>query len=231
MKLLGSFSSLFLFAMHVLAGDIAGHALITKRLTKKSLPPIVYNLRGTTAPAVPLDVQPVNEFNRMVVILEGAKSQPQQAVTAVLNQSGSRFDPELIVVPTGSTVQFPNLDPIFHNVFSLSKVKLFDLGYYPKGQTRVVTFPQAGIVFVNCHLHPNMAASIVVTPNAWSTRAAADGHFVLQDIPPGKYEVVAWHKAAGFFRQTVEIGAAPVSLQFLIPLEDPSPGKYAAANR
>src|SRR5579862_1041073 len=121
MELLGRFSVLCLLVVHAFAGEVTGHALITKRLTKKTLSPIVYNLRGTAAPAAVLDAAPVNEFARMVVILEGGKPLPQPAVSAVLNQEGSRFDQELIVVPTGSTVQFPNLDPIFHNVFSLSK--------------------------------------------------------------------------------------------------------------
>jgi hypothetical protein len=125
-----------------------------------------------------------------------------------------------VVAPVGSAVSFPNMDAIFHNVFSLSKPKLFDLGNYPKGQTRTVVFPVAGIVYVYCHLHPNMAASIVVTPNQWSAKVDRDGRFRLPDVPPGRYTAVAWHKTAGFFRQTVlvsENGAPP--LQFVIPFE------------
>ena len=99
------------------------------------------------------------------------------------------------------------MDPIFHNVFSLSKAKSFDLGNYPKGNTRTVMFPKPGIVFVDCHLHPNMSAVIVVTPNRWSTKADASGRFMLPDLPPGTYTVVAWHKSAGFFRKTIEVTA------------------------
>ena len=94
-------------------------------------------------------------------------------------------------MPVGSTVSFPNNDPVFHNVFSLSNSKSFDLGNYPKGHTRTVTFTKPGIVFVNCHLHPNMSAAILVSPNQWSTKADKAGHFKLQDVPPGKYTVVA----------------------------------------
>ena len=107
----------------------------------------------------------------------------------------------MIVVPAGSTVSFPNLDPIFHNVFSLSKPKSFDLGNYPKDHTRTVTFPKPGIVIVGCHLHANMSAVIVVTPNRWSTTADAQGHFTLPAVPPGAYTVVAWHKSVGIFPQ------------------------------
>ena len=91
----------------------------------------------------------------------------------------------------GSSVSFANLDPIFHNVFSFSKAKSFDLGNYPKDQTRIGTFSKAGIVLVDCHLHPNMSAVIVVTPNRWGTKADPSGRFVLPGVPPGTYTVVA----------------------------------------
>jgi len=85
-------------------------------------------------------------------------------------QLDRRFSPDLLVISAGSTVSFPNMDPIFHNIFSLSKAKSFDLGSYDQGQNRKVMFPKAGIVDVYCHLHPNMEATIVVTPTA-GTRA------------------------------------------------------------
>ena len=85
--------------------------------------------------------------------------------------------PDLVVVPVGSTVSFPNMDPIFHNIYSLSKPRTFDLGSYDKGETRKVMFPKPGIVDVYCHLHPNMAATIVVTPNRWYARPDRSGQF------------------------------------------------------
>jgi len=137
-----------------------------------------------------------------------------------LNQQDRRFSPDLVVIPAGSSVSFGNLDPIFHNVFSLSKAKSFDLGNYPKDQSRIVTFPKAGIVFVDCHLHPNMSAAIVVTPNRWSTKADASGHFVLSGLGPGTYTIVAWHRAAGFFRKTVRVTEGGVeNVEFIIPLD------------
>ena len=137
----------------------------------------------------------------------------------MIDQKNRQFVPDLVVVPVGSTVTFPNRDLIFHNVFSLSKPKTFDLGNYPKDQTQTVTFPKPGIVFVHCHLHPNMAAVIVVSPNQWSTKADADGRFTLPGVPAGRYQVVAWHKTAGFFRKTVQIGEGPgPTVQFEIPL-------------
>ena len=136
-----------------------------------------------------------------------------------MEQKDRQFSPDLIVVPVGSTVSFQNRDPIFHNVFSLSKPKNFDLGNYAKDQTRTVTFTKPGVVLVNCHLHTNMAAVIFVTPNQWSARTDDEGHFEMHAVPPGRHTFIAWHKAAGFFRETVDVkeGQTPV-VQFIIPL-------------
>ena len=169
------------------------------------------------------------ERTHVVVYLEGRSS--SAPVTATLEQKNRRFTEDLLVVPAGSTVSFPNEDPIFHNVFSLSKPKTFDLGTYPKGQTRSVTLTAPGIIYVNCHLHPNMSAAIVVTPNRWSARPDPSGAFSLEDVPPGKYTVVAWHKSAGFFRQPVEIrsGEPASKVVFVIPFNED--GSVATASR
>jgi hypothetical protein len=114
------------------------------------------------------------------------------------------------------------MDPIFHNVFSLSKTKSFDLGNYPKGERRTVTFPKPGIVYVNCRLHPNMTGAIVVTPNQWFARAGRDGRFALRDLPAGTYTVVAWHKTTGYIRKRVEIvDGADAIVDFLVPVDVP----------
>ena len=205
MKFLRPVSGLLWFVSSAIAGDVSGHALVTKRLTKKVLSPIVYNLRGTAARAAAPDTEAINEFDRMVVILEGGKLPPQQPITAMLNQQGSRFDPELIVVPTGSTVQFPNSDPIFHNVFSLSKTRKFDLGYYAQGQSRTVQFVSPGVVQVYCHIHANMYAAIVVTDSPWYVKPSANGGFSFSNVPPGHYRLTAWHKIAGYHRVDLDV--------------------------
>src|ERR1700722_9078090 len=194
-----------------MAESIEGTVVVRKRLTKRrvtaSVP--IYE-RG---PAVELDADteadPIAfERSRVAVYVEGqlTKASANQPA-AVMEQLNRRFSPEAMVIQAGSKVSFPNHDPIFHNVFSLSGARTFDLGNYPKGDTRVVTFPEPGIVYVNCHLHSNMTATIVVTPHRWLTKADKEGHFVLADVPPGKYTVVAWHKTAGYFRQQVQVGA------------------------
>ena len=179
------------------AGDVSGRAVVTKRLSKKSVSPIVYNLRGTAPPAAASDSEAVNEFDRMVVILEGGSAPPKPPVTGVLDQRNLRFNTGLIVIPVGSTVEFPNSDAIFHNVFSLSKTQPFDLGFYPRGQSRSIKFNHAGIVQVYCHIHANMYAAIVVTDSQWFAKPAPDGSFSFDGVPPGHYRLTAWHNVAG----------------------------------
>lgn len=203
------------------AAEIEGTIIIQRRLTKRKVTSSadLYQ-RGTAVELGSDGEQDALAFERshVVVYIEG--NLPSEKVTAKLNQVDRRFSPDLVVIPAGSSVSFGNLDPIFHNVFSLSKAKSFDLGNYPKDQSRIVTFPKAGIVFVDCHLHPNMSAAIVVTPNRWSTKADASGHFVLSGLGPGTYTIVAWHRAAGFFRKTVRVTEGGVeNVEFIIPLD------------
>jgi plastocyanin len=209
---------------HLYASDIEGTIIVKRKLTKRKVTASAssYELRGPAPePAADTDRDPLAfERSRVVIYLEG-ETLPSHPLTATLEQEYRRFLPDVLVVPVGSTVSFPNHDPIFHNVFSLSKPKSFDLGNYPKDQTRTVVFNKPGLVFVNCHLHPNMAAVIVVSPNQWSTKAAPDGKFTLPHVPPGKYTIVAWHKTAGFFRKEVQVTEKGLSVvEFLIPLED-----------
>lgn len=218
-------SGLLLLALPVMAGEVHGHAIVTKRLTKKALSPIVYNLRGATTPPAHADREPLNEFDRMVVILEPAKDSrvsPKPPVTATLNQQAARFQPDLIVVPVGSTVEFPNSDPIFHNVFSLSKAQPFDLGYYPQGQSRTVKFTSPGVVQVYCHIHSNMYAAIVVTASPWFEKPDADGSFSFGDVPPGHYRLTAWHKVAGLHKVDIDVpesGSAEVTIRVPVDTE------------
>ncbi len=211
MKLLGLATGLLVLVLPAAAGDVTGHAVVTKRLTKKVLSPIVYSLRGTATPTAGADNEAVNEFDRMVMILEGGHAASKPPVTAVIDQRAAHFDPDLIVVPVGSTVQFPNFDPIFHNVFSLSKAQPFDLGFYPKGQSRSVKFDHAGIIQVYCHIHANMYAAIVVTASPWFAKPSHDGSFSFSNVPAGHYRLTAWHKIAGLHAVAVDVPASGVA--------------------
>ena len=218
------------------AEDITGTILIKKRLTRQSVTPAVSVYQRGPAVKLGKDTEqdPIAfERSRVVIYLEGpaatesvnensAGSAAQVKTDKVeMAQLDRRFSPDLVVIPLGSTVSFPNMDPIFHNVFSLSKPKSFDLGSYDKGDTRKVAFPKPGIVEIYCHLHPNMAATIVVTPNRWYARPDSSGQYRIPNVPPGHYTVVAWHKAAGFFRKPLEVEAGRDAVaDFFIPLEE-----------
>jgi plastocyanin len=212
------------------AQSISGTIVIKKKLTKPSVTASVsVYQRGTTVNlGKDTETDPLAyERSRAVVYLEGpalAAVPAGEAETQQIQQLDRRFVPDLVVVPVGSTVSFPNMDPIFHNIYSLSKPRSFDLGSYDKGETRKVTFTKSGIVDIYCHLHPNMEAVVVVTPNRFYARPDRNGQYRIPDVPPGQYTLVAWHKAAGFFRKTVTVeDGHDVVADFLIPLEiDPA---------
>jgi plastocyanin len=115
------------------------------------------------------------------------------AGTPRLVQRDQSFDPRVLAVSVGTTVEFPNADPIFHNVFSVSPVKRFDLGRYPKGHSKRVTFDRPGLVNVYCEIHTNMAAYVLVLPHHAFAQPAADGSDALPDVPPGHYQLHVWH--------------------------------------
>ena len=239
MKALLIGSAATLFAVCACAQDITGTILIKKRLTRPSVTaPVSVYQRGT---AVKLgsdaEQDPIAyERSRVVVYLEGAGPAAPEPTTPAetteqVEQLDRRFVPDLVVIPVGSTVSFPNMDPIFHNIYSLSQAKAFDLGSYDKGETRRVKFPKPGIVDVYCHLHPNMAATVVVTPNRWYARPDRSGHYRIPDVPPGQYTVVAWHKSAGFYRKSIEVEKGhDLAVDFLIPI-DVEPKQDAPASQ
>ena len=212
------------------AQNITGTILIKKKLTKRAVTPAVSVYQRGAAVQLGHDTQTdplAFERSRVVIWLEdsapagGVASSESSVPVPQVAQVDRRFSPDLLVIEAGSTVSFPNMDPIFHNIFSLSRARSFDLGSYDQGQTRRVTFPRPGVIDVYCHLHPNMEATIVVTPNRWFARAdAASGLYRIPAVPPGQYTVVAWHKYAGFFRKTITVDAGHNGVaDFFIPLQ------------
>ena len=117
-------------------------------------------------------------------------------VRAEINTADKEFSPHVLVLPAGSTVTFPNHDPFNHNVFSLSEENPFDLGLYGRGETRTVKFGRAGIVRIYCNVHPQMSAIVMVRDNPYYSRPSSDGSFTIEDVPPGRYVLHAWHERA-----------------------------------
>lgn len=111
-------------------------------------------------------------------------------------QKNKGFAPHLLVVPLGSTVEFPNLDPFFHNVFSQFNGKRFDLGLYEAGSTKGVRFDHEGVSYIFCNIHPEMGAVIITLSTPYFSFSVDDGHIVLHNIPAGTYEMHVWAEGA-----------------------------------
>jgi plastocyanin len=147
-----------------------------------------------------------------VVWLEGVSAQADSGLSMPasnpkLAQKDQSFAPRVVAIPVGGSVDFPNLDPIYHNVFSVSPTRRFDLGKYPRGESRTVRFPKAGLVNVYCDIHSDMAGFILVTPTRALTRPRADGSWQLPDLPPGHYTLHWWHPDFGAGQKDVALGA------------------------
>ena len=148
----------------------------------------------------------------VVVAVEGvAQEQLKSQISnlkskkAVLDQRELRFVPYVLPVLVGTTVDFPNNDKNWHNAYSKSDVKKFDLGLYAPGKTRSATFEKPGVVRVVCNVHPNMEAFIVVKEHPYFTAADSRGNYRLDGVPLGKYRLQVWHPQLGTTEASVEI--------------------------
>lgn len=170
-----------------------------------------------------LGMAPVREpvdRRRSVVYLETA---PQPAFEtpapgrAVLDQRNETFVPPVVAITVGSSVDFPNSDRVYHNVFSLSKPRRFDLGRYPRGQSRSVTFDRPGVVRVFCEIHSHMSAWVLVFAHRFFAVADAAGQFRLERVPPGSYTLALWHDGSVRARREVRVEAgATLELQLAV---------------
>lgn len=173
------------------------------------------------ASSLPAPVQlPRGRVTDAVLYLESAPAggpTPAAASRPQLAQRGQAFEPRVVVVPAGGEVEFPNFDPIYHNVFSVSPAKRFDLGKYPRGQSRTVRFTRPGLVSVFCDIHADMSAFIMVTPNAAWARPDARGAFELPHLEAGHYRVHWWHPDFGTGEREIDVpadGAVTLDVEF-----------------
>lgn len=147
--------------------------------------------------------------NETLIWLEpAAKTVRRPPQTFQMMTRGKALIPHVLAIPAGSTVEFPNDDPISHNLFSLSPNNAFDLGLYRKGSGKAFKFATPGVVNVYCNVHPNMSAVIHVMNTQYYTFADAAGDYALADIPPGKYRLVAWNEQGGQTTADIEVSAS-----------------------
>ena len=134
---------------------------------------------------------------RSVVYLESAPRAAFEQIDpahAVMDQRNETFVPHLLAITTGTIVDFPNSDRIYHNVFSLSKTRTFDLGRYAAGRSQSVRFDRPGIVRVFCDIHSHMSAFILVFSHPYFAVTDSQGRYHIDNVPPGNYGVIAWNE-------------------------------------
>ena len=199
-------------------GAVSGKVTLTPR-KGSPLPASVYGRRDVSPRASTRGP----ETTHVVIFVAGiTPPTPPPPMAVRIAQRDEQFHPPVVAVTTGSTVDFPNEDPYFHNVFSLSRTATFDLGRYRSGQSKSRTLTKPGIVKVFCHLHAQMNAAIMVLDHAWFSVPDADGSFTIRGIPSGQHTIVAWHERIGERRDPVTVtpgGTTQVS--FTLPVLEP----------
>lgn len=178
-------------------------------------PTTAYGTRSVTSAALASE----SERRHVVIYLRNARPQGVAPMRVSIRQKNETFTPRVVAVTVGSEVDFPNDDPIYHNVFSLSRARTFNLGRYPRGDTRRVRVDRPGIVKVFCEIHSHMSAAIMVFNHPWFAMPDEAGRFALDGVPPGDHEVTAWHERLG--DTTVRLRVAPgrsAETDFVLPV-------------
>jgi len=164
------------------------------------------------------DGRRATDISDVVVYVEGARAKAKApGPNPSIVMKGKSFTPRVTAVPVGGTVEFPNEDPIFHNVFSVSGENRFDLPLYKRPKSGAQTFQHPGLVRVYCNIHPQMSAVVLVRDNPYFVKAAPDGSFMIEGVPAGKYTLTAWHEKASASQEIAvpgqgQITAKPMSL-------------------
>jgi plastocyanin len=199
-------------------GIIVGHVALTARVRGTPLPSNVYQPRAVSQH----ENSETPEISNVVVYLKGAPfAGVLPAAHREIRQEREIFLPRVLAVTRGSTVDFPNSDPVFHNVFSLSGAKTFDLGRYPMGQTKAITTTKPGLIKVYCHIHSHMNASILVLDHPYFTTPETNGSFRLAHVPAGTYKIVGWHERVGERVSTITVEpGGTTSVELSLPVQD-----------
>ncbi|MGJ8677937.1 MAG: carboxypeptidase regulatory-like domain-containing protein [Akkermansiaceae bacterium] len=186
MRLLHVILLKILCCLQVYAGSIAGVVPLPDS-DESSIPIGKYRgkISGKVASAAPITA---------AVWLESSTLRaPAKPSTVTLEQASYQFKERLIIIAKGTTVIFPNKDSKFHNIYSLSKTKRFDLGRYKQDDFPApqVTFDQQGLVELRCEIHDHMEANIIVVDSPYYTTTDENGYFKLHNVPAGNYTLHA----------------------------------------
>lgn len=158
-----------------------------------------YEVEGRVVLSVGVKGEEAKDASKVVewlAPLDSSAAPSQGSRSYEMIQRDKRFDPELLVVPKGSVVTFPNLDPWFHNVFSLYRGKRFDLGLYQAGDSKSVRFDRLGPSYIFCNIHPHMAAVILTIDSTYFGLSDKSGHVTISDVSAGKYRLNVWYQNA-----------------------------------
>jgi plastocyanin len=142
----------------------------------------------------------------VVVWLEAPTAPRPQERRFVMRQRNMQFTPRVLVAPVGSTVELPNDDRVFHNVFSFTNGKPFDLGLYPTGASKHITLDRPAVNRLFCNIHPHMGAYIVAVDSPYYATSDRAGTFAIRDVPPGRYTYYAWRSGADTLSAAVVVG-------------------------
>jgi plastocyanin len=162
------------------------------------------------------------EWRRAVVYFETAPKgafEDREAGRARMDQRNESFVPHLLAITVGTTVDFPNNDRTYHNVFSLSKGQRFDLGRYAAGHSKAVRFDHPGVVRVFCDIHSHMNAFILVFNHRFFSVTDPDGNYEIDGVPPGTYTLVAWIEGAVRDTRSVTVGLDQRVIEADFPLK------------
>lgn len=187
------------------AGSIRGRILTT---------PVSSQTKRAKPGAVTDSIVPQRHVREAVVYVEQVPEKVERKLTRHrwwkrkpklprIVQADLRFSPRVLAAAVGTRVEFANLDRVFHNAFSVSSARRFDLGQYPPGRVDTVAFDRAGVANLHCDIHPREAGFVVVVPNHAFARPDSLGQFKLPKLPAGSYTVRAWHPGLGELRREV----------------------------
>lgn len=194
--MLRSLACLVIALVTVGGAPFAAPGALRGRVEVRHAPPDRMRRPNPSDVGMPVAPQPADR--RSVVYLDPAPQaafEPRDAPRARIDQRNETFVPHVLAIVAGTTVDFPNSDVTYHNVFSLSKAKTFDLGRYARGKSKSVRFDSPGIVRVFCEIHSHMSAFVLVFAHRYFAVTDPDGAYRIDNVPPGDYNVFVWNES------------------------------------